>query len=328
MPVFGNFSIVGSDTTLPGGDGRVFMTRFYLSEAGTLNHIGIYSQSTGGGFVRGVVYADNAGSPGALVAVGAPVAVVANSWVQSACSGEVLPVGWYWQGGITQNFQSSLYADDIGGDGWAQWGDANYASPPDPWSGGGSATYLLSVYADYTAGGVEPPEGTDADVDVQLAGTTLAAEGVSTHLADLSVTLDSAALQANSVTEVDGNVAVTLDSAALQADVMLSITADVGVLLQETLLEAASAESNYADFSVILADSVLVSGANTSIFADFSAFLADSVLQSSAGPVLDDGTSIPVVVGARTTRFIVGPRTRRLIAGPRPSHIIPLKGSP
>ena len=120
MPVFGRNTIVGSDTLLPGGTGRAFMTRFALAEAGTVNHIAIYSTSTGGGRVRGAIYADNGGQPGALVALGVPVNVIQNAWVNSICAGQALAPGNYWLVVITEDFTSSAWADDIGGVGWAQ----------------------------------------------------------------------------------------------------------------------------------------------------------------------------------------------------------------
>lgn len=139
----------GSMTNLPGNDGRAFMTRFACPGNGTLASVRIYSTSAAGGLVKGLVYADNAGAPGALVAVGAPVAVVENGWAVSACSGQAITTAYYWLGAIMADFTASLYADASTGNGWSQWGDSGYASPPDPWSGGGAATYDVSVFAEY-----------------------------------------------------------------------------------------------------------------------------------------------------------------------------------
>lgn len=147
--------IVGYDnpsignTDLPGGDGRVFMTRIQITNPGTLNHIAIYSLSTGGGLIKGVMYADSFGSPGALVAVGSPVAVVANNYVNSICNSESLSPGFYWIGAITQDFTSGMCTASNGGTGWAQWGDAGYANPPNPWTGGSSTEYRVLAYIEY-----------------------------------------------------------------------------------------------------------------------------------------------------------------------------------
>ncbi len=147
---FGNNNGGATDTPLPGNTGRAFMSRFQLTEAGTLNHVAVYSSVNSAGLIRGLVYADSAGSPGARVAVGAPVAVFQNAFAVSACSGQALSPGWYWIGAITEDYQSNVMCQSTGGTGWAQWGDSNYASPPNPWSGGGAADYLVAAYAEYT----------------------------------------------------------------------------------------------------------------------------------------------------------------------------------
>ncbi|WP_202841976.1 hypothetical protein [Luteimonas saliphila] len=155
MPRFGNENPAIADTDLPGTTGRAWFTRFTLSEAGTLNHVAIYSTSTGGGLVKGLVYADNAGSPGALVAVGAEVAVINGDFAISTCNGEALSPGNYWLGATTADHLSNLRTDDEGGTGWSQWAGPDedaYDNPPNPWSGGGSSGYNIVIYADYSTG--------------------------------------------------------------------------------------------------------------------------------------------------------------------------------
>ena len=146
----GNENPAFADTTLPGSDGRAFMTRFELTEAGTLDHVAIYSVSTGAGLVKGLVYADSAGEPGAMVAVGTAVPVVENGWCVSVCADQALTPGFYWIGAITEDFLSNMRANASTGTGWAQFGDSNFASPPNPWSGGSSSAYDVIAYIEYT----------------------------------------------------------------------------------------------------------------------------------------------------------------------------------
>lgn len=169
-------------TSLPGGEGRCFASKFVHTEAGNLNYIGIYSTSTGNGLVKGVIYADNGGVPGALVAVGSAVAVVSNGWVQSLLSGQPLPPGTYWVGAVTQDWNSNLHADsNVPGDtGVAKWGgtSADYDSPPSPWPSPGLAPYLLSIFVDYSTGGGEPdPDPGTGSVTATLAVATLSSTG-------------------------------------------------------------------------------------------------------------------------------------------------------
>ncbi len=146
----GNENPAIGDTSLPGNTGRAFMTKFSLPVAGTLNFVGLYSTSTGNGLVKGLVYRDSGGAPGALVAVCGPVNTVENAFVQSPGANQVLTPGDYWVGLITQDYLANIWAASSGGIGWAQWGDSNYDSPPNPWGGaGGAADYNVIAFLDY-----------------------------------------------------------------------------------------------------------------------------------------------------------------------------------
>lgn len=330
MPIFGRNTIVGSDTTLPGGTGRVFMSRYELTEAGTLNHVGIYSLATGGGLVRGVVYADNGGQPGALVAVGAPVAVVANSWVQSAMVGQTLPPGLYWIGAITQDFLSSLYADDIGGISWAQWGDANFNSPPNPWTGGGSATYLVSAYADYSVG--------SGPAEDNKANSTLTADDAVATSTVILVNVAHAVLQAENATASAGGAGTNRAQAFLQAEdagvaASVSITnrmsaylvaedagvAATGLLVNVAIasLQAADAVSeggqgqgNVATAVLVAADATVVVTAIVGNIAHAKIVAADATVYARAGG--GDQPSITIKVPARVRALRVGQRINRI----------------
>jgi hypothetical protein len=151
---FGNETLPPfDDVDLNGEDGRIFLTRFLVPSSGTLDFISIYSNSvSSAGLVKGVCYADNAGVPGALIAVGAEVNTSApGAYYQSACAGEALTGGEYvWIGAVHKDFHSVMRANNSSGTGWAQFGNSNYAAPEDPLLSGFAIGYDIGVFAEYT----------------------------------------------------------------------------------------------------------------------------------------------------------------------------------
>lgn len=151
---FGNETLPGGSTTnLPGSDGRIYLTKFTSpASAGTLDYISVYSPVSGVGMVKGVLYADNGGVPGALLAVGAPVNTATIGWHISTCAGEAIAASTpYWLGSIHLDFQSASFCSASNGvDGWAQFGDSNYASPENPLLSGFAIDYDVAVFCEYT----------------------------------------------------------------------------------------------------------------------------------------------------------------------------------
>jgi hypothetical protein len=151
---FGNETLPPfDDVDLNGEDGRVFLTRFQAPASGTLDFISIYSNSASAlGVIKGICYADAAGVPGALVAVGAEVNTVApGAYYPSACAGQAIVGGnWYWLGGLHKDFHSVMRANNSSGDGWAHFGSIGYATPQDPLVSGFSIGYDIGVFAEIT----------------------------------------------------------------------------------------------------------------------------------------------------------------------------------
>lgn len=115
---------------------RAMLDRFTLAHDAQLTGLFIYilAGATAGGNIKGVIYADNAGAPGARLIVGAPAPVPAGGpfYVESALTGS-LPPGDYWIGAVSDD--SGGRAEMGSGAHSAPQariinGDFSYASPP------------------------------------------------------------------------------------------------------------------------------------------------------------------------------------------------------
>ena len=136
------------------GQDRVWITRFSLIEPAMVQtivaHFGV--QGGQGATVRGVVYADSANEPAALLARTDEVALAAGaapSWVTLAfASPLVLQPGAYWLGthngsSISLQYQSTMGATKFAGDLYSDGTAATYAV--------GTTTFAMqiSIYAEY-----------------------------------------------------------------------------------------------------------------------------------------------------------------------------------
>lgn len=160
MPTFGDTTQGGS--SFPCSDGRVIVGKFTLSEAGDVQSITCFfasGQSAGTSF-KGLIYdaTGSGGNPGALVAIGAAVAVPGTTGgeLTSALGSPVsLAAGDYWIGSVVNSFEARWSAD-AGVGGQRQEG-VSYASPSGPFgTPAGSTADRISAYATYTTGGVGP----------------------------------------------------------------------------------------------------------------------------------------------------------------------------
>lgn len=138
---------LGADTVLiqkftVGGDGGELDTlRAYMDGGGA----GLGSQN-----FKGLVYEDNAGTPGDLVAVSAEVNILkdaAAAWVDFAFAGETILPGDYWIGlhrGTTASV-ARIYRDATGGT--VRFVADTYADgPADPYSGGSTGVENYSMH--------------------------------------------------------------------------------------------------------------------------------------------------------------------------------------
>ncbi len=170
MPQFGDTSQGAS--SFPCSGGRVIVGKFALSEAGDVTGITVFYQSgqAAGTDFRGLIYADSGGAPGALVAVGASVAVpgTVGGELESAVSPAVsLSPGDYWIGAVVDSFEAR-WSCDAGAGGLRKEG-VSFASPagtfgtPDDTTGD-----RISAYATYTVAGGGGDTDLDSDSDAGL----------------------------------------------------------------------------------------------------------------------------------------------------------------
>ena len=180
---FGN-TAVGSDWNGASTDDLEASGPFVLAEAGSVSELdGYFAWGSTASVVRGVIYADSGGAPGALVAATPEVSLPTTSsdgWVSLPFTGSVaLPAGSYWLG--------YWYGDGNSGhafttqSGSAQVMAETYSATADPSSTFETAftwSEELSVYATYTASSGSAPSNTglpaisgDATVGQTLATT-------------------------------------------------------------------------------------------------------------------------------------------------------------
>lgn len=143
---------VGISTQNSGTD-RVWMSKFTLPESAMLQQLVVYcAANSQTSTVRGIVYADAAGTPTTLLGSSSVVNVSStqSSWVPLPFAAPVtLAPGTYWIGTQTSNaikisYQSATGASRFNSDLFADGADTTYA--------GGATTYTmeLSIYGEYT----------------------------------------------------------------------------------------------------------------------------------------------------------------------------------
>lgn len=144
-----------SNNPLGGGIDRAALDRFFMPEDGYVTGIFLRSgeDSAAGANLKGLIYADSAGTRGALAVVGDPVAVpVGAAWFKSDVDRVFLVSGWYWCGGVMSDYQGTIdFGTGTGSDSVLWASGFSYASPPDPIVASPDANYPvdLSVYVEY-----------------------------------------------------------------------------------------------------------------------------------------------------------------------------------
>jgi hypothetical protein len=134
-------------------------SRFTLGEKGTLLNLSAYLDGGGGPSgvqnLRMVLYRDNSGVPGALVAQSSALTVAAGSsprWVYFPAPAAALNPGTYW---IMIHSGATSAVTRIKGDGAANWrgnGDVFNDGAANPAGAGSPGTMTLSLFASYTVG--------------------------------------------------------------------------------------------------------------------------------------------------------------------------------
>lgn len=153
---------------------------YVASASGAITAVNLYvaGNATDANPVRGEVYADSAGAPGALVATGAAVTVNAGQaagWISSAVSSASIVNGSsYWFGFMPGGGPNgcSFYKDTVAGASRYVSG-VTYPTAPDPFGSPSTFTDQLSAYIDFTpaASASPPPPLISATAAVQRAST-------------------------------------------------------------------------------------------------------------------------------------------------------------
>lgn len=167
MSTFGDIGhgTVGGSTTVD----KLRIRKFTLSENGSVSKLSIYCDGSGSGtgsqVVKGVIYADSSGTPGAIVGGLTNEATVTDG----QAAGEVdltyaspvaLSAGDYWLGAWFGANTNTIrwYNDGTTGATVRYWDDDYDAPPPaDPYSSGSSSTTKYAIQATYTASGWTGP---------------------------------------------------------------------------------------------------------------------------------------------------------------------------
>lgn len=153
-------AILGDNTqggdTFPGSGDRAILTRFTATEAGTINSAGAYFVRTGAGEnAKVIMYTNNAGIPGTLVAASSGSAITASGLTTFAMTGS-FSAGLYFIGVVFDGGSGGSVdvSEDAVGTEVTEManGTFSYASPPASWPGS-DASYVVRVnaYVDYSA---------------------------------------------------------------------------------------------------------------------------------------------------------------------------------
>lgn len=148
MARFGDETAGGDD--FPCSGDRGLLSRFELTEAGDVSEVVVRfaAVSAAGTTMKGLIYADGTGVPGARVAIGAAVAVPAGGGLVSSATTASLAAGFYWLGFVADGSDPRAQGD-VGGS-LSRMEGTTYASPAATWTQSGTGGMGLNVYAEYT----------------------------------------------------------------------------------------------------------------------------------------------------------------------------------
>jgi len=166
MPTFGDTTPGAAD--FPTSNDRAIVRKFTLTDNADLVSITLAFDGSGAAADnhKGVIYADSAGSPGALVAVSSPGLLgIGGTSLTLAIAGTLAP-GDYWIGGLSESF-NARWVCDSGISGLRQE-SVTYASPASTFgTPAGTTTDGISAYVTYNLAGSLP---TNPGSDVTIFG--------------------------------------------------------------------------------------------------------------------------------------------------------------
>lgn len=171
---------LGSQTAgtsqFPGSDGRVVTQSWTLphNATGVRMWLNFFSSTEVGASAKGIIYSDNAGSPGAVVAATAAIVVPAGGGWVSAVLPVALSAGTYWIAVMTNSHVANHGQVYVGGaNTLRRYENANFATPG-TLAGvvlGNSYAATLSAYLEYTFFGSPSPTPTPTATPVSPTPT-------------------------------------------------------------------------------------------------------------------------------------------------------------
>jgi len=145
---FAKFGDTNIEVTLGNSFGLLTAARFRCSSAGKLRAILQNLAYISVCKVRHALYADSAGEPGALLAEGPEVDVLAAGWQISLMPAvSLLDNTFYWL--AFQYDQSNSLTRYASSGGTGRYRSYTYGNFPNPFGAATSVAYLISIYAEY-----------------------------------------------------------------------------------------------------------------------------------------------------------------------------------
>lgn len=146
--------------------GKQYANKVTLAQAGTLNSISIYTKGTTGKKVRLAVYADSAGSPGALLAqTGTATVSSAAQWITISAPSTALAAGTYWIALSFEYYTQYFYYSSSGGTHKYRTNSAVASGFSSPWgTTAGTGTRCISMYMNVTIPAGTPVNNTGLNV--------------------------------------------------------------------------------------------------------------------------------------------------------------------
>lgn len=150
MPYLGD-TTQGVDSFPNAGD-RALLSSFVAVDNGSILGWQAYfdATSTAGSSVKFLLFDDNAGAPGNLLAASTGVAVPAGGGlVTGSLSGSIVSGATYWLGIVCNSFESRL-SEDLSTGAYVRREGFSYASPPSTWPGtDASGNVQMNVALEY-----------------------------------------------------------------------------------------------------------------------------------------------------------------------------------
>ena len=308
MPTFGQTTpFTGS---APSSADRCWASKFTLSEDGDVTKVTAFfdydsgNSSNAGDNVKAVIYADSSGSPGALMAASAGVAIGAGDQTVDFTVSVSLTAGDYWLGVVSDSFNSRINSNLGAGGSYARKESFTYASPPDPFgTPDATGATAFGIYATYTTGPAlssPTPSGTIATATTATIGaTTNQASGTFYAVVDTAANLSGVtATQIKAGQKASGSAALAANSAAVSTT---TPSAGVTGLTAGTLYSYAAVQNNSNGDSNVVTGTFTTAAATPTLDQSHFRFRNDDGSETTAtwAAAEDANVTIPALTPTR-----------------------------